>query len=184
MPGVVRTRAGYTGGTKTNPTYYNLGDHTETLQIDFDPKTVSYEKLLEIFWSSHSPEQKSFSRQYRCALFVHDDEQKRLAVATKKHVAEKLGVEVQTAIEPAGKFYLAEGYHQKYELRRERELLAEFRAMYPGEQDFINSTAAARVNSYVSGYGTIEQLEAEIDDLGLSPASQRRLVEIVRRSQR
>ncbi|MDZ7761250.1 MAG: peptide-methionine (S)-S-oxide reductase [Desulfovermiculus sp.] len=68
---MVRTRVGYSGGKKPNPTYHDLGDHTETLQVDYDPEAVSYPKLLEVFWESHSPEQSALSRQYMAAVFYH-----------------------------------------------------------------------------------------------------------------
>ncbi len=66
---MVRTRVGYAGGTKRNPTYYNLGDHTETIQIDYDPTYVSYRELLDIFWESHDPAARPWSRQYMAVVF-------------------------------------------------------------------------------------------------------------------
>ena len=88
---------------------------------------------------------------------------------------------IHTAILPSGKFYLAEDYHQKYQLQHHRELMTEFKTMFPHPIDFINSTAAARVNGYVSGYGTAEAVEANIGDLGLSVAGSKRLLEIATR---
>ena len=67
---MIRTRVGYAGGTKKNPAYHNLGDHTETIQIDYDPTKISFEKLLETFWDSHNPAQRSWSRQYM-SVHVH-----------------------------------------------------------------------------------------------------------------
>ena len=78
----MRTRVGYSGGTKENPTYHDLGDHTETVQIDYDPTRVSYDKLLEIFWKSHNPRYQSRSRQYMIAVFYQDAEQKKRAERT------------------------------------------------------------------------------------------------------
>ena len=68
---------GYAGGKKSNPTYHDLGDHTETLQIDFDPDVITYDELLEIFWASHNPGRKSWSRQYMAAVFYHNHKQKK-----------------------------------------------------------------------------------------------------------
>ena len=85
-----------------------------------------------------------------------------------------------TEILPATEFYLAEAYHQKYRLRREPDLMKEFNAMYPNDNDFINSTAAARVNGYLDGYGVFEALQAELDTYGLSPAGSKRLLNILK----
>jgi peptide methionine sulfoxide reductase MsrA len=144
-----------------------MGDHTETFQVDYDPKQITYAKLLDIFWASHNPCGGGGSRQYRSAIFTMNEEQKKLAEESLVKVAAEHG-EVTTDIEPLTTFTWAEDYHQKYSLRHSRALLAEFRAMYPKDADFVNSTAAARVNAYIAGDGTKEQLEREIDRLGLS----------------
>jgi methionine-S-sulfoxide reductase len=178
---VLRTRVGYTGGTHKDPTYTRLGDHSEAVQIDFDPSQVSYSQLLEIFWDDHSPTRRSWSRQYRSAIFFHDETQKRLALASKERLEVHTGRPVFTEIEPAGEFYRAEDYHQKYRLRHHR-LMDEFRAMYPDERLFVDSTAVARVNGYVAGHGSLAALQAELAVLGLSTAGQGALLEILRRN--
>jgi peptide-methionine (S)-S-oxide reductase len=175
----VRTRVGYAGGTKKNPTYHSLGDHAETIQIDFDPERIAYERLLSIFWASHDPTSRSWSRQYKAVVFYHDEEQRNLAVATSDRLAERTGATIHTEILHYEGFYLAEPYHQKYRLRSVRDIMAEFSAMYPLDVDFVNSTAAARVNGYVGGYGSLEVVKSEIGELGLSPDASRRLLEIV-----
>jgi peptide-methionine (S)-S-oxide reductase len=166
---VVRTRVGYSGGTLPNPTYRWLGDHTESLQIDYDPARISYEKLLEMFWATNNDCALSGSRQYMSAVFYHNDEQKRLALATRARAAARIGRPTAAAILPLDKFYLAEDYHQKYRLRARKELMREFKAMYPNDADFVNSTTAARVNGYLGGFGSAATLEKEIDHFGLSP---------------
>ena len=171
----MRTRVGYAGGAKRNPTYRNLGDHTETIQIDYDPSKITYEELLEVFWSSHDPSRPAGSRQYMSIIFYESEAQKRLAEETRDREAARLG-KVYTEIRPAGQFYLAEDYHQKYYLRNTPELMAEFEAMYPDDADFVNSTAVARVNGYVGGNGAQEQLQSEAEALGLSPEGQQWLL--------
>lgn len=175
----MRTRVGYAGGTKKNPTYHSLGDHTETIQIDFDPEKIPYERLLDIFWASHDPTTKSWSRQYKAVIFYHDEEQKKLAAATRDRLAAKLGTKIHTEILPYEGFYLAEPYHQKYRLRSVRDIMAEYSAMYPQDDDFVNSTAAARVNGYLGGYGSPELVKSEIGELGLSPGASKKLLDIV-----
>jgi peptide-methionine (S)-S-oxide reductase len=168
LPGVVRTRVGYTGGTSPDPTYYNLGDHTETVQVDYDPAQITYAELLEVFWQGHNPRSRPYSRQYMAAVFYHNQEQKELALAWRDRVAAQLGEPIYTEVLPAGEFYLAEDYHQKYNLQRYQAYYGELSAIYPDMEGLVNSTAAARLNGYLAGYGTREQLEAEIGQLGLS----------------
>jgi len=175
---VIRTRVGYAGGTKENPTYYNLGDHTETIQIDYDPNQVTYEELLAIFWDSHNPAEPPFSVQYKSIIFYHNDEQKKLALETKARVAAELKANVLTEIIPASEFYLAEAYHQKYYLQGVPQFKQEFSAIYPDINDFIASTSAARVNGYLGGNGTVASLQAEIESFGLSPEARQKLLDI------
>jgi len=181
MDGVVRTRVGYAGGRKKDPTYRSIGDHSETIQIDFDPTLVSYKKLLTVFWHSHNPTQRAWSQQYKSAIFYHSDNQRKLALETQAFEEGRRNQKIRTEILPFSNFYLAEDYHQKYSLRGQRELMSEFKAMYPEEIDFVNSTAAARVNGYISGHGKPEEIHAIIDKLGLSAAGQQRLLKIAGR---
>jgi len=136
-----------------SPTYERLGDHSEAVEVEYDPATISYDELLRVFWSSHDPLSPPWARQYRNAVFYHGEEQRRLAVASRTEVAADLGGEVMTAIEPAGRFYPAEGYHQKYALRGNQPLWAALLAAYPSEQALLDSTVAARLNGYLGGYG-------------------------------
>lgn len=183
---MIRTRVGYTGGKKLDPTYHSLGDHTESLQIDYDPAQISYEALLDIFWNSHNPTRASWSRQYKAAVFVHNRPQAALAEASKEQIAsEKTGRffnrTIQTEILPAETFYRAEDYHHKYLLQHSPKLWGDILEIYPAPDQWINSTAAARLNGYVGGYATLAQLEEEIESLGLSPAGQEALWQVVRR---
>lgn len=108
----------------------------------------------------------------------HNDEQKQLALETRDQEAAKLKGTMYTEIIPLNEFYLAEEYHQKYYLQQVPELMREFRDIYPAVGDIINSTAAARVNGYVGGYGSLKALKTEINDLGLSPAGDKILLEM------
>jgi methionine-S-sulfoxide reductase len=171
---------GYAGGEKESPSYHDLGDHTETIQIDYDPERISYDELLMVFWNNHSPTVPRIAQQYKSAVFYHDEEQKRLAIASKDKEAASLGKKIYTEIIPYSGFNLAESYHQKHRLRSHGDLMKEFEAIYPITKDFVNSTAAARVNGYLAGYGTRAQLEAELDILGLSPAARDKLLKKVK----
>lgn len=178
MDGVVRTRVGYAGGNFNNFTYFNLDGHSETIQIDCDPTKVTYEELLQVFWDSHDPTVHVRSRQYMSIIFYHTNEQRRQALESKEREEARLQRSIVTEIIPFTEFYLAEDYHQKYYLRQESELLKEFHAIYPRSEDFISSTATAKVNSYVGGYDTPESLEKELDSLGLPEAGRDRLLDL------
>jgi peptide-methionine (S)-S-oxide reductase len=179
LPGVVRTRVGYAGGTTQNPTYEAIGDHAETIQIEYDQARITFEELLAVFWDSHSPVTRPYSRQYMSILFYHTDEQRRLAEESKAREEAERGRALYTEIMPARVFTPAENYHQKYALQHERQLMAELRAIYPRMEDLIASTAAARINGYLGGHGSVEQFRAEIGDLGLSDDGRQRLAQRV-----
>jgi len=123
VAGVISTTSGYTGGKLANPTYYDVGrggtGHTEAVEIVYDPAKVSYEKLLDVFWHNHDPLAKNRQfcdrgDQYRPAIFYHNDEQRRLAEATKAKHQQRFKQPIQTEIVAAGPFYKAEDYHQDY----------------------------------------------------------------------
>jgi len=113
IPGVIRTTVGYAGGMKENPTYENLGDHTETVEIIFDPAKISYQELLEHFWNQHDPMilQKT---QYKSIIFNHDKGQQEHAETSLLKQQQSTHKKIFTEIKPATIFYKAEEYHQKY----------------------------------------------------------------------
>lgn len=103
-----------------------------------------------------------------------------MAEETRDREAAKRNIKISTEILPATDFYQAEAYHQKYRLQQDRDLMKEFRSLYPSEKDFMNSTAAARVNGYLYGYGTLESLQEELSNAGLSPEETQRLVDLIK----
>ncbi|MBN1827309.1 MAG: peptide-methionine (S)-S-oxide reductase [Candidatus Eisenbacteria bacterium] len=179
MEGVLRTTVGYAGGRKENPTYHSLGDHAETIRVEYDPARVGYEDLLRVFWEEHDPTARPWSAQYRSAIFTHGAEQERLARESLTRNEERLGRKVYTKIETAGSFWPAEAYHQKYLLRQAGFLMEEMRAAYPGEEEFAASTAAARLNGYLGGYGGPERFEGEAERLGLGPEARAKLLALL-----
>lgn len=176
----MRTRVGYSGGTTPNPTYRRIGDHAETVQVDFDPETVGYEELLGLFWQSHNATRPSWSRQYMSAVFFHNSQQEQLAHEVKERVERSVGKTLRTELLPASPFYVAEDYHQKYMLQGDILLYGEFRRMYPDFTDLVHSAAAAKVNGYLYGCGSLEQLRTELGSLGLSPQGGEHLLSRVR----
>ncbi len=150
---MVRTRVGYAGGSQPNPTYHDIGDHAETVQVDFDPEVVSYSVLLDVFWESHDPTRRPWSRQYASLIFAHSPDQAKKAEASLIKLNSTFDRPILTEILPYHGFTRAEDYHQKYRLRHESFLMKAFRVLFPDERDFVDSTAAARVNGFLSGFG-------------------------------
>lgn len=175
----MRTAVGYTGGTTETPTYRNIGDHSEAVRIEFDPGKISYAELLELFWASHDPASEVYSRQYRNAVFYLNEVQQREAEASRQRLSEAAQHKVFLALEPAGTFFVAEDYHQKYLLRKAAGIFQELQAIYPETASLVASTAAARINGYLGCNGERDALAQELDQLGLSAPMQARLVEQV-----
>lgn len=107
-----------------------------------------------------------------------------MALETKAHLQSLLTTEIATDLVPFTEFYLAEDYHQKHALQHSYEYLLELKAMYPSFRTIIFSTAAARLNGYLGGYGTLENLQAEIDSYGLSERAKDHLLNFVKASSR
>lgn len=125
VPGVRATTSGYMGGKVKDPTYEQVTTgrtgHAEVVQVEYDPKQVTYAKLVEVFWRNIDPTQKDaqfcdYGSQYRSAIFYHDEEQKRVAEASRAALqkAKPFRGEIVTEITQASPFYAAEGYHQDY----------------------------------------------------------------------
>jgi len=127
--GVKATMVGYTGGNMVNPTYKDvcssMTGHAEAVEVEFDPKEVSYEALLDIFWANHNPTMMNrqgpdVGDQYRSAIFYHSDKQKKAAEKSKDKIESsgKWKKPIVTQIAAAVKFYKAEDYHQRYLQKR------------------------------------------------------------------
>ncbi len=125
LPGVIATTVGYTGGHTEHPTYDQVSaggtGHAESVQVVYDPRRISYEQLLDVFWHNIDPlapdaQFCDHGDQYRTAIFYHDATQQRLAEASKRRLEDshRFSQPIVTAIVPAGPFYPAEAYHQKY----------------------------------------------------------------------
>jgi peptide-methionine (S)-S-oxide reductase len=119
----VQTAVGYTGGTTVDPGYEQVCSgrtgHAEAVDVWFDPAVVSYGELLDTFWSIHDPTTRDrqgwdFGSQYRSAIFVHDAEQERLAVASRDERQQVVARPIVTEIVSSSAFYDAEEYHQRY----------------------------------------------------------------------
>jgi len=149
IPGVMKTRVGYAGGTTANPTYENIGDHTEITEVQFDESHLGYEKLLDWFWSHHNPTEHN-KKQYQSAILYVNDGQKQLAESSLKQIQAKYGNrKVETYIQPVNTFYQAEDYHQKYWLRCQRSV---HKKLNLSDAQLVDSPLAAKVNAFLAGY--------------------------------
>jgi methionine-S-sulfoxide reductase len=135
IKGVVSTVVGYTGGKMENPTYKDVctdkTGHAEVVRVTYDPSIVSYEELLEYFWDMHNPTTLNrqgwdVGTQYRSAVFYHNEEQKEAALKLKEKLDQsgKYKNPIVTEIVPAGKFYRAEEYHQKYHEKNKKSIFS------------------------------------------------------------
>jgi peptide-methionine (S)-S-oxide reductase len=125
----VEAAVGYAGGTLDNPTYKDVctdrTGHAEVVEVDFDPSVVSYDRLLDVFWGSHDPTQVNrqgpdVGTQYRSVIFTHSSEQEAAARAARDRQDQsgRFRRPIATQIEPAGRFWRAEDYHQQYLAKR------------------------------------------------------------------
>ena len=128
LPGVLSTTSGYMGGSKRNPTYEEVSaggtGHAEVVQVVYDPKTVTYEKLLEVFWRNVDPTVKDrqfcdVGSQYRTAIFVHSEDQRKAAESSKAllGMTKPFKDPIVTPVVAAGEFWPAEEYHQDYYIK-------------------------------------------------------------------
>ncbi|MGI9075883.1 MAG: peptide-methionine (S)-S-oxide reductase MsrA [Gemmatimonadaceae bacterium] len=129
IPGVTDAAVGYLGGTMKSPTYKDVCSgrtgHAEVVEVQYDPDIVSYDKLLEVFWTSHNPttlnrQGPDVGTQYRSAIFYHDEAQRLAAAASKEalELSTRFGRPIVTEITRASAFYRAEEYHQQYLSKR------------------------------------------------------------------
>lgn len=126
VEGVVKTEAGYMGGDERkypSPTYEQVctekTGYVEVVYIEYDSLVVSYDKLIRLFWKSHDPttlnrQGNDAGEQYRSVIFYYNDKQKEIAEKSRNETEKRIGKKVVTQIVPAGRFFKAEEYHQKY----------------------------------------------------------------------
>ena len=143
--------------------------------MEYDPSKISYGELLEVFWTSHNPASPSWSAQYRSVIFTSDEEQRRTAGRSAAKLRADTGGKIYTAIEPLGRFYNAEDYHQKYYVRRDYVLMREYGEIYATAEEFAASPSTAKANGILAGLASGVEAEKLIPLLGLSEEAGARL---------
>ncbi|GGG66928.1 peptide-methionine (S)-S-oxide reductase MsrA [Paenibacillus radicis (ex Gao et al. 2016)] len=183
LPGVIRTAVGYAGGTTPDPTYREMGDHSETVQLQYDSNQLAFQQLVELFWQSHNPININGYKgtQYMSLLFYNCEEQEEVI----RHVIQNrinLGYEQpETRITRYTEFYPAEERHQKYYLQRYPDAIEKLSALYPDKQELFRSTLAARLNGLAKGYTSMERIRSELEDWNIGPDERKELLELLRR---
>ena len=182
MPGVIRTRVGYAGGTTSLPAYNNIGDHTEVLEVDFNAEKISYTEILDVFFVNAHATYLPYSRQYMSILLYHDEKQKELAFQAIEKWNEQLRGEIQTALLPYTAFFLAEDYHQKYYLRMRRKLMQDLQAFVTDDRKaFIHSPLTAKLNALSGGYGTANDFKKQLDDWSLPAGNYEKVLTLLQK---
>lgn len=181
MPGVVRTRVGYSGGTKPQPTYREMGDHSETLQVDFDPARISYRQVITAFWDNHKPNNINGykGRQYQSLLFFADEEQEEDIKLVLREMQESGRSLPDTEIVPFAQFHLAEERHQKYYLKRFPHAMDTLMPLFASHAEFNDSTIAARLNGLAKGYTSMERIMRDIEAWDVSPEERVRIIQLI-----
>ncbi|MEC0090525.1 peptide-methionine (S)-S-oxide reductase [Paenibacillus macquariensis] len=178
LPGVIRTRVGYAGGTTSHPTYRQMGDHTEIVEMDFEPDKISLEDILNVFWNHHNPVNINDykGRQYMSLLLYHDEEQRSII----QRVTEEGKGETLTSIAPYSGFHLAEDKHQKYHLKRYPDALEKLGMLYSSHDDLVNATLVARLNGLAKGYTSLERIINEIEQWSTHSNHQQIMTDVIR----
>ncbi|KAL3994032.1 Peptide methionine sulfoxide reductase family protein [Acanthocheilonema viteae] len=160
LDGVLATRVGYAGGTTVLPNYRSIGDHTETTEIQFDEKIISYDKILDCFWENHDPTEV-YKKQYKSAILYVNDQQKDIAQQSVKKIQEKYGnKKLDTYVQKLVRFYQAEDYHQKYWLRCQTAI---FKKLNLSDEEMVTSLLATKVNAFLAGYKNFDVLKQLAD---------------------
>ncbi len=150
LDGVVRTRVGYAGGTKADPSYEAIGDHTEVVQLEYDPEQLSFSELLERAFDEHNSYQQSRKRQYQNIIFTETAVQ-RDQLRSYLDGNEFSRETIDTRLEKLDRFHVAEDYHQKFNLRGKRWITDAFAEADYDDGAIRESPAAAKLNAHAAG---------------------------------
>ncbi|OKL37700.1 peptide-methionine (S)-S-oxide reductase MsrA [Domibacillus mangrovi] len=182
LPGIIRTRVGFAGGTKESPTYRSMGDHTETIEVDFNPEMLSFEEILHVFWNNHTSTNRVNykERQYMSILFYHDEQQKEAILNVKKELEDERKETIETEVVPYSGFALAEAHHQKYYLKRFSIAIDLLNTHYPSVDAFTHSTLIARLNGFVREFGTLNDIKNEVSEWNIREDSREIVLNILK----
>ncbi|NMO94344.1 peptide-methionine (S)-S-oxide reductase MsrA [Paenibacillus lemnae] len=181
-PGVLSTRTGYAGGTLDNPTYRQMGDHSETVEVTFDPGLITYLELVEQFWNHHNPDSINDykGRQYRSMLLYNGEAQREVIAKVLEERSRTGGGKPATEIVPYTSFYPAEERHQKYYLKRFPDALEKLETLYASHEDMLSSTLAARLNGLAKGFTNREIILQEVRQWDIADDERDHIMSLIR----
>lgn len=154
-----------------------MGDHTESLEIDYDPTVISVVELLKMFWQHHHSQRINDyrGRQYLSLLLYRNEQQLEQIQSQKQKFERQLEEEILTEIKPYHHFYCAEDRHQKYYLKRFSNAYASIFQHFATERAFVDSTVVARLNGIAKGFGSYSDLKQSVRFWGLSEIEEQNL---------
>ncbi|MBP1964190.1 peptide-methionine (S)-S-oxide reductase MsrA [Paenibacillus aceris] len=182
LTGITRTRVGFAGGTIDNPTYRQLGDHTEMVEVEFDASIISLESILNVFWKSHNPVNINDykGRQYKSLVLFRDSMQHSVIREVMKTKEEQGNGFPDTEVAPYTLFYPAEDRHQKYYLKRHPDAIDKLRTLFPTDDELTNATLAARLNGLAKGYTNMARIINEIRTWLISEDEQEEIIHLIK----
>ncbi len=181
---MVRTEVGYAGGTSPSPTYHDLENHAEVLQVEFDPTQITFGELLEQFWVGHDPKRRTRSSQYRAILLCENESQLAIAKQSIAALEPRGNGTVETEVVLAQPFHPAEDYHQKWKLRQRHALFADLASSFESEEKLLRSFAATKLNAIVGRNMHRDDVSPLLDRLKLSSTGLEILTSLLPREKR
>lgn len=177
---MVRTRVGYSGGVQPNPSYHNIKDHAESIQVEFDPSKITFEKIIRTYFRNNDASYPR-SGQYRPIIYYHNEEQKNIAQKIKEEEEKKRKRQLYVEIQAASDFYLAEDYHQKYYLQGRSSLMKLTKLNKLPIEELIASPVAAKLNGILEHPDYAEMLKKELASYNFPEAAVKEIESIVGR---
>jgi peptide-methionine (S)-S-oxide reductase len=182
LPGITRTRTGFAGGTTDNPHTRHAGDHTEVVDIEFDPEIVSLETILNVFWSSHNPVNINNYRErlYQSLVLYRDPAQREVIQAVMKSREERGNGMPDTEVASYAGFYPSEARNQKFYLKRFPDAIAKLKTLFAADEELADSMLAARLNGLAKGYTNMEKIIEEIRTWPISAEEQEAIIRLLK----